>query len=161
VVRALRRGLLHPKQMMHLFRLVSVFLVLSMVPAAHAAHGVFGDWKTPSGSVIRVDHCGGDVCLQVVQLPSHAPATTDINNPDASQRQRPLCGLTVGSGFHQDDDVHLSGGHLYDPKSGNDYKGTITAEGDTLRLRGYIGIPLFGRSETWKRIAPVPGCRHL
>lgn len=128
------------------------------VPAANASGGVFGDWRTPGGSVVRVDHCGSDVCLTLVQLSKKAPDTTDIHNPDAHLRERPLCGLTIGTGFREDDDMHLTGGHLYDPRSGNDYRGTVTALGDTLRLRGYIGISLFGRSEIWKRSPEVLAC---
>jgi uncharacterized protein (DUF2147 family) len=108
--------------------------------------------------VIRVQPCGAAVCLAVVKLPSNAPSTTDGQNPDANLRKRPLCGLVIGTGFHQDDAEHLSGGHLYDPKSGHTYRGTISSEGDSLHLRGYIGISLFGRSETWKRVPAVTPC---
>jgi uncharacterized protein (DUF2147 family) len=93
-----------------------------------------------------------------VRLPPSPPHTTDIYNPDAAQRNRPLCGLTLGTGFHADDPSHLSGGHLYDPQSGHDYRGLIYAQGDTLHLRGYIGFSLFGRSETWQRTVPVAAC---
>jgi uncharacterized protein (DUF2147 family) len=53
----------------------------------------------------------------------------------------------------------LSGGHLYDPKSGHTYRGTIVAEGDALKLHGYIGVSLFGRTETWQRVAAVEACK--
>jgi uncharacterized protein (DUF2147 family) len=43
-------------------------------------------------------------------------------------------------------------GKLYDPKSGKEYKGRAKLEGENkLVLRGYVLIPLFGRSETWTR----------
>jgi uncharacterized protein (DUF2147 family) len=119
-----------------------------------------GDWQTPIGSVIRIQPCGTSVCAILVKLPSNAPETTDRENPDTALRSRPLCGLSIGTGFHQDDPTHLSGGHLYDPKSGHTYKGAIAAEGDALHLRGYIGISLFGRSETWKRIPTITPCHR-
>jgi uncharacterized protein (DUF2147 family) len=140
-------------------RMLTLFLFIAA--AAHAANetlGAAGDWKTSTGSVVRVYPCGQEVCLKIVQLAKSAPETTDQQNPDAALRHRVLCGLTIGTGFHQDDATHLSGGHLYDPKSGHTYRGTISANGDSLNLRGYIGISLFGRSETWQRVAPVVGC---
>jgi uncharacterized protein (DUF2147 family) len=80
-----------------------------------------------------------------------APATTDINNPDATLRGKSLCNLEIGSRFHANDATHASGGTIYDPKSGNSYRGTMVVDGDLLRLRGYIGVALFGRTEIWRR----------
>lgn len=111
-----------------------------------------GDWLEPGGSVIRVERCGSDLCMRLLALSPNAPATTDIHNPDASLRTRALCGLRIGSGFHLEDATHASDGELYDPRSGNTYHGKMTLEGNVLKLRGYVGIPLFGRTETWHRV---------
>ena len=106
--------------------------------------------------------CGGDVCASVVAISKTAPATNDGNNPDASLRSRPICNLMIGSGFHPRDVNHAEDGRLYDPESGKTYKGSMTADGSTLNLRGYIGFKAFGRSETWTRTdasqvtCPVP-----
>jgi uncharacterized protein (DUF2147 family) len=149
-------------------RILSLSLLLSASAVAFAAThtGVTGDWKTTTNSIVRVAPCRSasstadqTVCLTIVQVPPSAPETTDQENPDTSLRTRPLCGLAVGTGFHQGDPSHLTGGHLYDPKSGRTYKGRITAEGDTLQLHGYIGISVFGRTETWHRVPTVPTCQ--
>jgi uncharacterized protein (DUF2147 family) len=141
-------------------RLLACSLLLASATALAApAAGVHGDWRTSTDSIVRIAPCGARVCLTVVRLSPTAPETTDRQNPDAALRNRPLCGLAVGTGFQQSDTAHLTDGQLYDPKSGHTYRGTITANGDTLQLRGYIGISLFGRSETWQRVAPVPTCK--
>ena len=119
--------------------------------AADTPAGIEGDWITPDQSGVRVLSCGGDLCLQVTHLPPDTPAAVDGLNPDAQLRDRPLCGLQIGQGFHRVGAGRAEGGSLYDPKSGRTYKGTITADGDHLELRGYIGLKLFGRSETWTR----------
>jgi uncharacterized protein (DUF2147 family) len=153
-----RRWLSASKQAMT--RMLTLFLFIAATTnAASGNTGALGDWKTPTSSIVRVYPCGNEVCLKIVQLAKSAPETTDQQNPDDSLRNRPLCNLTIGTGFHQDDAAHLSGGHLYDPKSGHTYRGTIAANGDSLNLRGYIGISLFGRSETWQRVAPVRVCK--
>jgi uncharacterized protein (DUF2147 family) len=115
-----------------------------------------GDWKEPTGSVIRVDKCGTQVCLRIVLLSPAASATTDIHNPQPGERSRALCGLEIGSGFALRDADHAAGGTLYDPKSGKTYHGTMTAVGSKLELRAYVGIRLFGQSETWTRVSPPP-----
>ena len=38
------------------------------------------------------------------------------------------------------------------PGAGNTYRGTLWVEGDKLKLCGYVGVPLFGRTETWQRV---------
>jgi len=48
-----------------------------------------------------------------------------------------------------------------DPDNGKEYKGKIWAEGnDNLKMRGYIGISLLGRTESWVRIPSAAGLSH-
>jgi uncharacterized protein (DUF2147 family) len=144
---------------MQSMRTLSLFLFIAAgTVAAGPNNGVLGDWKNPTGSILRMEPCDPAVCLRVVRVSPTAPAATDIHNPDAALRSRALCGLVVGTDFRQDDATHLSDGRLYDPISGHTYRGNITVEGNSLVLRGYIGIPLFGRSETWQRVEPVTAC---
>ena len=123
------------------------------------AAGVQGDWSGPTHSVVRVAPCGADLCATIVKLPADAPATTDIHNPDPALRGRSLCGMAIGTGFTEASPGRLEGGHLYDPTSGKTYKGTFTAQGDKLKLRGFIRVSLFGRSETWQRVPAVEACK--
>jgi uncharacterized protein (DUF2147 family) len=46
-----------------------------------------------------------------------------------------------------------AGGQVLDPDSGNIYSArlTVTPDGQTLTLRGFLGVSLLGRSQTWKR----------
>jgi uncharacterized protein (DUF2147 family) len=147
--------------------LFTAFLSIAATAALAAAPSatVFGDWQTTTNSIVRVAPCApghaanSTICLTIVRLAPTAPETTDQQNPDAALRNRNLCGLTVGTGFHEADPEHLTDGHLYDPKTGHTYQGAISAEGNTLHLRGYIGISLFGRTETWHRVPTIRACR--
>jgi uncharacterized protein (DUF2147 family) len=114
-------------------------------------NSILGEWRDPSGSVLRIDHCGNNVCIWIAATGPNAPAT-DVNNPKESERRRSLCGLQIGQGFTIIDGTHAKGGSLYDPKSGNTYRGEMTLAGTELRLRGYIGISFFGRTEVWTRV---------
>src|SRR5664280_3121669 len=108
-----------------------------------------GDWQVPSGTIVRIDPCSSDFCMRILFISPKADSTMDIHNPDATLRGKSLCNLEIGSRFHSSDATHASGGTIYDPKSGNTYRGQMVVEGDLLRLRGYVGISLFGRTEIW------------
>jgi uncharacterized protein (DUF2147 family) len=134
---------------------VGLFAPVSL--GAQAA-GVLGQWKDPLGSVLRIDRCGAQVCIWILSLRRAAPAM-DIHNPEPGERGHALCGMKIGSGFNLRDSNHAAGGTLYDPKTGKTYHGAMTADGSKLELRGYVGIPLFGASQTWTRLAePVKPC---
>ena len=132
---------------------VIVMLGSAVTPVQAAEDNVFGYWTEPGGSTIHVEHCGNSVCAVLAGISKAAPSSKDEQNPDTSLRSRPLCGLQIGSGFHLESPGKLEGGSLYDPKTGKTYKGSMEAQGQTMKLRGYIGVKLFGRSETWSRAA--------
>ena len=120
-----------------------------------ARGGILGYWERPSKAVLHFYPCGHEVCAKIVRLSPTSGRKTDSRNPDASLRTRPLCGLDIGTGFQQTDSDHLVGGSLYDPVSGKTYSGMATAEGDQVKLRGYIGISWFGKTEVWRRVGTV------
>lgn len=64
----------------------------------------------------------------------------------------PLIGLPLLTGLKRDG-LSYSGGSLVDPDSGSVYnaKMTLSPDGQTLDVRGFIGVSLFGRSQTWIR----------
>lgn len=102
--------------------------------------------------------CGRTLCAEIAALSPGKHPLTDMRNPDPRLRGRSLCGLRIGEGFVEVDPQHARSGRLYDPKSGHTYSGQMTAEGNLLQLRGYLGLPIFGRSETWVRTSRPPPC---
>lgn len=118
------------------------------------AGSIRGYWVGPGGAVIRIASCTSGLCIQLVGLPRSPHPQTDVRNPDPRARGRPLCGLIIGEGFVARDARHAEGGRLYDPRVGRTYRAAMTAEDGKLELRGYLGVKLFGRTETWKRTGP-------
>ena len=134
-------------------RFLLLFLTLALASGARAQDaGLLGDWREPGGAAIRVLPCGADICLRLIQLSPQETHKVDGLNPDPDKRTRPLCNLDIGTGFHLTSPNEAEDGQLYDPKSGKTYQGALQSEGDELRLRGYVGIKAFGRTERWTRI---------
>ena len=75
----------------------------------------------------------------------------DELNSDEKLRTRPRLGLPVLAGFEKDGDNKYTNGTIYDPNNGKTYSCKITYKGQTLDIRGYIGISLFGRTTTWEK----------
>lgn len=76
----------------------------------------------------------------------------DEKNPDPALRSRRLTGLQIMQGLKADGPSKWSGGTIYDPNNGKTYGCTVELENDdTLKVRGYIGVSLFGRTDRWTR----------
>ena len=78
----------------------------------------------------------------------------DKNNADESKRNLPLLGYQLLQNFVFKGDNTWEDGTIYDPENGSTYSCTIKMiDSNTLDVRGYIGLSVFGRTDTWKRIA--------
>jgi len=75
----------------------------------------------------------------------------DDKNPNKTLKTRDVLGIELLTNFSYDDGVYNSG-RIYDPESGKTYDCKMTLIGNDLKVRGYIGISLFGRTELFQRI---------
>jgi uncharacterized protein (DUF2147 family) len=130
--------------------------------SSEASHQVaaspIGRWYAEGGAAqVDVSDCGGGLCGQVTWLRSpfdeNGCELRDRYNPDPTLRERPVVGVQIFSGVESTDGRVWSGGTVYDPASGSTYHCTLSLDGENrLQLRGYIGVPLFGRTTTWIRV---------
>jgi uncharacterized protein (DUF2147 family) len=105
-----------------------------------------GLWATANRSaVVEVASCGPDLCGRIVGLVRNPgdPVPTDWQGA-------PQCGLTI---FRTEPSGGAAWtGTILDPRDGNIYHARITMDqSNHLLLRGYLGIPLFGETQTWTR----------
>jgi len=117
---------------------------------------VRGYWLEPAGTILHIVPCKDKLCIVIVAISVGNHPQVDVHNPNPALRGRPLCGLRIGEGFVESDSRHARGGRLYDPRTGRTYDGSMTAEGHLLKLRGFVGIELLGRTQTWTRAASSP-----
>jgi len=119
---------------------------------------IVGLWEVGSGKArVKVFAYGEKFAGKIVWLkepnyPEGGPKV-DRNNPDESLRTKPLLGFTNLTGFEAKGNGKYEGGTIYDPENGSTYNCIIEMKDDnTLEVRGYIGVALFGRTDVWKRV---------
>lgn len=143
--------------------LMSVFLLLSSAYGANQS-AILGTWNTPGHKAkVQIFRCGAKFSGKIIALkkpdyPADAgPAKAgkpklDDHNPNPALRSRPVVGLQIMSGFCYAGRDVWKGGKIYDPSSGKTYHCILTlSTPDRLKVRGYIGISWFGRTEVWTR----------
>jgi len=128
---------------------------------AQEADGILGTWLTKDGKAhIEIFKCGDVYCGRIIWLSEpieNGQPKRDKENPEQALRDRPIIGLVLMRDFSYEGDATWSGGKVYDPESGDEYQGKMTLEdSSTLDLRGYILLPLFGRTERWTRVVSTP-----
>jgi len=70
-----------------------------------------------------------------------------------ARKDQPIIGMTILSGLRKTGDNEWSGGEILDPENGKIYKSkmSLSDDGNKLDVRGFIGISLLGRTQTWER----------
>lgn len=119
---------------------------------------IVGVWKTGEGNaMVRIyknkEHYQGKIVwLKEPNDPENGKPKVDKNHPDETVRNRPLLGLINVWGFTYTEKDVWENGSIYDPKNGSTYSCTIKmTDPNSIDVRGYIGISLIGRSDTWIR----------
>ena len=128
-------------------------LATALVTVAHAddSDAIVGLWVTADKDGYVEITRTGDVYDGTIVGGADETERFDERNPDPQMRDRPLLGLKIMQGFAYDDH-QWTGGRIYDPNNGKTYKCKLELKDDgTLRVRGYVGIPLFGWTEVWTR----------
>ena len=138
--------------------LLFTVLALNTATANQQEHSPKGFWLNgDKKGVIEVYSCGDKMCGKLVSLkepidPDTRKPKLDKHNPDPALQTRPLQGLEIMKGFKKVDNNSYEDGEIYDPKEGKTYSAEFTMkDANTMDLRGYIGISLFGRTQTWTR----------
>lgn len=115
---------------------------------------VVDDHSGKPSALIRITDSGGELQGKIEKLfrePAEDPNPTCVRCTDARKGQ-PIVGMTIVSGLHKQGDAY-DGGEILDPANGKVYKSKLTLRdgGKKLDVRGYIGVPMLGRSQIWLR----------
>ena len=130
--------------------------ILSIAAKADEGSSPVGLWKTEDAQVEIFEADGklsGKIAALNKEYTSDGIEKTDISNPDPAKRSRPLIGLVFMTGFTPEGSGRWDHGTVYDPKTGHTYASFLEYNGgNTIKLRGYIGISLIGRTAVWTKV---------
>jgi uncharacterized protein (DUF2147 family) len=131
------------------FGVLPVFLFGLLSTGATAAT-VEGRWLIEDGdAVIRIAPCGSTLCGLIVGIGTFSPD----GSPPKDNFGRSQCGLEIIHALVQSEPGRWFG-TITNPEDGRTYKTRLSLDdGGRLRLRGYLGIPLFGSTQTWTAYA--------
>jgi uncharacterized protein (DUF2147 family) len=146
--------------MKFIFSFVLIFL-FSVTLKAQKADDIIGNWKNGEGTgIIQIyktktgNYAGKIIWLKEPIDPETGKPKLDKRNPDKSKQLTPTLGLVNIWGFiFDEDDKMWIDGTIYDPKTGKEYSCKAEMKkNNVLEVRGYIGVSIFGRTDTWTRM---------
>ncbi|MGH8191181.1 MAG: DUF2147 domain-containing protein [Rhodanobacteraceae bacterium] len=143
----------------------SAFLVFTLLlaTAAYAA----SDTATPVGTWTQVDDATGKP-KSIIEITQQSDGTLQgvvkqvlfsnhgthpvCDKCEGERHNKPVDGMVIMWGVKKDGD-QWDGGQILDPHNGKTYRVKLTLKdnGQKLDVRGYIGTPMFGRTQTWIR----------
>ena len=147
--------------MKRLFFLTLASAATLLSAAAHAQQSSpVGLWKNIDDetgkpkALIRITESNGVLSGKIEKL---FKQPGEDQNPkcdkcEGALKDQPVLGMTILTNMKRDGDEY-DGGNILDPNNGKVYKSTLELKdsGKKLSVRGYIGIPLLGRSQVWLR----------
>jgi uncharacterized protein (DUF2147 family) len=113
---------------------------------------ILGNWLSESkDGIIQISQVVG-ATYQGRIIGGNHPGRLDEKNPDTTLHSRALRGQVILRNLHYDGDGKWSGGAIYEPDTGRTYKCLVEViTPDSIKVRGFIGISLLGKSQTWTR----------
>lgn len=138
--------------------LISAAFILFAAHSAYAqsSDAILGEWVTEGDkSFVEIYKCDELYCGRIVWLKNpkdgEGKEKVDRKNPDETLRNRTLLGLPILWGFRYRGEGEWENGKIYDPQNGKTYSCKMQLDGETLKVRGFIGFSLLGRTAVWTR----------
>ncbi|MEN9981806.1 MAG: hypothetical protein RL542_1593 [Bacteroidota bacterium] len=122
------------------------------------SQSIVGKWKTiddetgEAKSIVELFLKSGKMYAKVVEVLDVANKNSLCQKCSGEDKNKPILGLTIIKGLSKEGAEYTSG-EILDPKNGKLYKCAISLESkDKLKVRGYIGFSLLGRTQYWHRV---------
>ncbi|APZ47235.1 hypothetical protein BW723_13500 [Polaribacter reichenbachii] len=137
-------------------KLLSTLFIL-FISFSMNSQTIFGKWNTVNDetgevdSVIEVYKKNGKAYAKILQINDPEKQKAICEKCDAPNKDKPILGLEILTGLEKND-KEWSGGEILDPRNGKVYKCYIKlVKPDKLKIRGYLGLSLFGKTKYWQR----------
>jgi len=143
-------------------RTIAMWALALGVSAAWAQASPVGVWKTidddgkTEKSLVRITEAGGQLSGRIETLFDASKKDSVCEKCSDERKDKKLQGLTILRNVTKqaDDESLWAGGDILDPNNGKVYKVRLRPieDGKKLEVRGYIGMPMLGRTQTWIRV---------
>ena len=141
-----------------IFVVACALFLMTGFASAEEADAVLGQWYTDAEKkdvVVEIYKDNDLYSGKIVWLknPNEDDGTpkVDDENPDEARRNDPILGINLVKGFTYKGKNKWADGTIYDPNNGKTYKCKMSLKGDDLKVRGFIGVALLGRTVHWIR----------
>lgn len=122
------------------------------------AQDVVGKWKTiddetgKAKSIVEIYKQNGKIFGKVIEILDPTKQDATCRDCPGDAKGKPIIGLVILKDLEKDGEEY-SGGTILDPNNGKVYKSLIALESpNKLKVRGYVGFSLLGRSQYWVRV---------
>lgn len=133
-------------------------LVVLLVSTVFYSQGIIGKWKTiddetgEAKSIVEIYERSGKIYGKVTEILDPKRAKSLCQGCSGDDANKPILGLVILKGLTKDGSEY-NGGSILDPKNGKVYRCLIELKDkDKLKVRGYIGFSVFGRTQYWSRV---------
>lgn len=136
-----------------------LFTLLLLFPLFSFSQDIIGKWKTiddetgKAKSIVEIFKAtNGKIYGRVYKILTVGEENKKCTACKGDLKDKPITGMIIVSGLTKDGD-EWSGGTIMDPNKGKTYDCYITMESkDKLKVRGYMGVALLGRTQYWYRV---------
>jgi len=139
-------------------KLLLSFSLICLTVLTAVAQDVTGKWKTiddetgEAKSIVEIYKQNGKVYGKIIEILDPAKKDLKCVECEGKDRNQPILGLVILKGLEKDGDEY-DDGTITDPNNGKVYKCLIELENDNkLKVRGYVGFSLLGRTQYWNRV---------
>ncbi len=139
------------------FLILGLLLSSLTIVAQSTKSTIIGTWlNQDKAAKIEIYEQAGKVFGKIVWLEEpneNGKPKTDNKNPDKAKHNDPIIGSVMLKNFVFDGKSTWEDGTIYDARSGKTYRSYMKLQADkTLKVRGYVGISLFGQTNIWTRV---------
>ena len=132
-------------------------IILFTISISISSQTIFGKWNSKNvdtgeiDSVIEVYMKDGKAFAKIVEIKDTGRQSAVCDLCTGKNKDKPILGLNILTGLEKDEE-EWSGGKILDPRNGKIYKCYIQLDGaNKLKIRGYIGLALLGKTAFWER----------